>query len=82
MTTAEGTSAAPQTPAKGQTSAPKTTTTEKKTITLTFEGADVALHAQITKDADDDERTPSLNLLRFVRKFYGKVPAATGSSAS
>lgn len=49
---------------------------EKKTITLTFEGADAALHARIIKDAEEDERTPSINLLRFVRKHYGKIKEA------
>ena len=64
-------------PVTGSTSAtaaqPKAGELEKKSITLTFEGDDLALHAKITKQAIDEDRTPSIELLRFVRKNFGKV---------
>jgi hypothetical protein len=44
---------------------------EKRSITLTFTGADLALYESIVKDADEDERTPSGLLLRYIRKNYG-----------
>jgi hypothetical protein len=45
---------------------------EKRTITLTFEGADLELHDRITKQADFEDRTPSIELLRAVRKYFPK----------
>jgi hypothetical protein len=58
-----------------QAAAPKKTAAkvadEKKTITVTFEGDDVKLYNQITKDADADERTPATLLKIFLRRNYG-----------
>jgi hypothetical protein len=47
-------------------------TPEKRTITLTFEAADLELHDRITKQADYEDRTPSIELLRAVRKMFPK----------
>lgn len=48
----------------------------KKSITLTFEGGDLELHQRIQDKADEEDRTPSVELLRFVRKhFPTKTPA-------
>jgi len=60
-------------------SAPASTTalpsaSKRTTITLTFEGeADQTLYQKIVADAVEEERPVSVNLLRFVRKHYGKV---------
>lgn len=48
---------------------------EKRSITLTFTGSDLALYESIVKDADEDERTPSGLLLRYIRQNYGKSKA-------
>ncbi len=48
---------------------------EKRSITLTFTGADLALYESIVKDADEDGRTPSGLLLRYIRQNYGKSKA-------
>lgn len=55
--------------------APQPNQAEKKTITLTFDGDDLKVYGHIIKDAEEDERSPSLNLLRFIRKNYGKTSA-------
>lgn len=67
MTTGEGigTGASKTTP-------PAAKVDDKKTITLTFEGADLALHTAITKKAADEDRSASIELLRFVRQNFGK----------
>jgi hypothetical protein len=44
----------------------------KRTVTLTFVGEDLELYNQIVEDAEEDERTPSGLLLRFIRKTYSK----------
>lgn len=69
--------AAPQAPKTPATPAAKAS--DKKTsITLTFEGeADLELHKRIQEKADEEDRTPSIELLRFVRKHFPKdAPAA------
>lgn len=43
---------------------------DKKTITLTFEGKDLDLHELIQERAAEEDRTPSIELLRFVRKHF------------
>lgn len=47
----------------------------KRSITLMFEGADLELHQRIQDKADEEDRTPSIELLRFVRKHFGKTSA-------
>lgn len=69
--------AAPQAPKTPATPVAKASD-NKKSITLTFEGdADLELHKRIQAKADEEDRTPSIELLRFVRKHFPKdTPAA------
>ncbi len=53
---------------------------EKRTITLTFEGADLELHDRITKQAAEEDRSTSTELLRAVRKYFPKPASATDNA--
>lgn len=64
------------------TTAAKAAAADKKTITLTFEDKDLDLHKKILEDAENDDRSPSLNLLRFVRANYGKPSSPPASNVS
>lgn len=71
----EATKHVPATAVKATAAAPTPAVEEKKSITLTFTGADLALYESIVKDADEYERTPSGLLLRYIRQNYGKSKA-------
>lgn len=66
-----------ETPAPAQAAAqapkPAAKASDKKSITLTFEGDDLELHQRIQDKADEEDRTPSIELLRFVRKHFPKA---------
>ena len=44
-----------------------------KTITLSFEGKDLELHKRITAQAESEDRSASIELLRFVRSNFPKA---------
>lgn len=71
-------SAGQQTPKAAASAAAQKASEKKTSITLTFEGdADLELHKRIQAKADEEDRTPSIELLRFVRKHFPKdTPAA------
>lgn len=49
--------------------------TEKHTITVTFEGADLSLYELIAADAGEDRRTPAQYVLLYLARNY-QQPAA------